>query len=64
MHATLLTAQPPISYYLPETIAAMQRVWRLRAQGVSVYFTQDAGPNLKLLFLSKDEKSLKKIFQT
>ena len=62
MHATLLTAQPSISYYLPETIAAMQSVWCLRAQGVSVYFTQDAGPNLKLLFLSKDEKIVKENF--
>jgi diphosphomevalonate decarboxylase len=55
MHATMLSAWPPISYCLPETINAMRRVWQARADGLSVYFTQDAGPNLKLLFLQKDK---------
>jgi len=54
MHATMLSAWPPVSYYLPETISAMHRVWQARAEGVPVYFTQDAGPNLKLLFVDKD----------
>ncbi len=54
MHATMLSAWPPVSYYLPETIRAMHRVWQARAEGVPVYFTQDAGPNLKLLFIDKD----------
>ena len=51
MHATMLSSWPPICYTLPETLAAMQQIWRLRASGIEVYFTQDAGPNLKLLFL-------------
>jgi diphosphomevalonate decarboxylase len=52
MHATMLSAWPPVLYSLPETIKAMHDVWKLRAQGIPVYFTQDAGPNLKLLFLN------------
>jgi diphosphomevalonate decarboxylase len=28
----------------------MHKVWKLRADGVPVYFTEDAGPNIKLLF--------------
>lgn len=51
MHATMMSAWPPVVYSQPETLMAMQRVWQLRAEGVAVYFTQDAGPNLKLLFL-------------
>lgn len=54
MHALMLTAQPPIQYSTPETLLLMQRIWKLREDGLSIYFTQDAGPNLKLLFLDKD----------
>ncbi len=62
MHALMLSAWPPISYALPETIAAMQKIWQLRDAGLEVYFTQDAGPNLKLLFLKKDSEEIKKNF--
>jgi diphosphomevalonate decarboxylase len=51
MHATMLSAWPPISYALPETVMIMQKIWKLRSEGLPLYFTQDAGPNLKLLFL-------------
>jgi diphosphomevalonate decarboxylase len=54
MHAMMLSAWPPISYWQPETIDAMQKIWQLRQEGLPLYFTQDAGPNLKLLFLRKD----------
>lgn len=58
MHATMLASQPAVCYFLPETISAMQKVWQLRKSGLEVYFTMDAGPNLKLLYLEKDEKEL------
>ena len=54
MHATMQSAWPPIVYSLPETHLAMQKIWQLRAEGLPLYFTQDAGPNLKLLFLESD----------
>ncbi|PHQ78496.1 MAG: diphosphomevalonate decarboxylase [Coxiella sp. (in: Bacteria)] len=50
MHATMLASRPALVYTLPDTLRLMQRVWALRDDGVAVYFTQDAGPNLKLLF--------------
>lgn len=62
MHATMLSAWPPICYSLPETLAAMQQVWALRSEGLSLYFTQDAGPNLKLLFLAQDEALVRESF--
>ncbi len=62
MHATMLSSWPPICYFLPETIAAMQTVWRLRQQGLGLYFTQDAGPNLKLLFQKQDANEVKTQF--
>lgn len=62
MHATMLSAWPPIMYFLPETVAAMREIWDLRRAGVAVYFTQDAGPNLKLLFLQKDIEAIRACF--
>jgi diphosphomevalonate decarboxylase len=62
MHATMLSSWPPVCYFLPETIAAMQQIWDLRRNGLEVYFTQDAGPNLKLLFLEKDQNKIKEQF--
>jgi diphosphomevalonate decarboxylase len=58
MHATMLAAYPSIVYFLPESIEAMQKIWQLRKDGLEVYFTMDAGPNIKLLFLEKDRKTL------
>jgi len=54
MHATMLAARPAILYWLPETIDAIHTVHTLRADGCEVYFTMDAGPNLKLLFRRPD----------
>lgn len=62
MHATMLSSWPPICYFQPETIAAMQKVWELRKQGLEVFFTEDAGPNLKLLFLERDTPKVKEHF--
>lgn len=60
MHATMASAWPPLCYTTPKTRALQQRIWNWRAQGKAIYFTQDAGPNLKLLFERKDADWLKK----
>lgn len=62
MHATMLTAWPPICYAIPRTIEMMHCIWEERKQGFALYFTQDAGPNLKLLFLQPDAPIIKKLF--
>jgi diphosphomevalonate decarboxylase len=62
MHATMRHAVPPINYSSAETTVAMQKVWDLRAEGLEVYFTQDAGPNLKLLCLAKNAPQLRDAF--
>ncbi|WP_423062708.1 diphosphomevalonate decarboxylase [Candidiatus Paracoxiella cheracis] len=64
MHATMLAAWPPLLYSQAETITLMQQVWALRQGGMSVYFTQDAGPNLKLLFLESNLKEIQTNFPT
>lgn len=62
MHATMHDATPSIVYNLPETLALQQKIWDLREQGLDVYYTQDAGPNLKLLFLERDIEAIKEHF--
>lgn len=62
MHATALSARPPVVYTLPDTLSLIQKIWRLRQQGLEIYFTQDAGPNLKLFFLRKDLTTVHSLF--
>lgn len=49
MHGTMLGANPPILYWEPETIMAMDIVKKLRKNNIPCYFTMDAGPNVKIL---------------
>jgi diphosphomevalonate decarboxylase len=55
MHATMIATWPPVLYWRPESVEAMRRVWALRDEGKAVYFTMDAGPNLKLLYRETDQ---------
>jgi diphosphomevalonate decarboxylase len=47
MHALALAAQPGLLYWNGATVECMQRVRELRREGVPVFFTVDAGPQLK-----------------
>lgn len=62
MHATMIASWPPLLYWTPASVAAMQQVWQLRAQGLVLYFTMDAGPNLKLLFEADDQARVEQAF--
>ena len=62
MHATMLASWPPILYSSPETITVIKKIWSLRKESLDIYFTQDAGPNIKLLFLKSDKKKIKQHF--
>lgn len=62
MHATMIASWPPLLYWQPESVAAMHRVWELRASGVPIYLTMDAGPNLKLLFTAEFEVQVRQAF--
>lgn len=62
MHAIMQSSRPAIIYTQDVTLNAMRRVWHLRDAGIKVYFTQDAGANLQLLFLEQDSKVIKTAF--
>lgn len=62
MHECMRAATPPLNYFEPETESIISRVQELRKEGLSLYLTIDAGPNVKLLYLNKDEEKLKTEF--
>ncbi|MCR9259147.1 MAG: diphosphomevalonate decarboxylase [Pseudomonadaceae bacterium] len=47
MHSVMLTSLPTLSYWNPATLACMDAVRELRNQGTPVFFTVDAGPQVK-----------------
>ena len=62
MHATMMAAWPPLCYWKPQSVSLMQKVWTAREGGLELYFTMDAGPNLKLLFLKENQAAVKALF--
>ena len=49
MHGVMMTSHPSLLYWLPATVAVLQAVRAWRAEGLEVYFTIDAGPNVHCL---------------
>ncbi|NLW22871.1 MAG: diphosphomevalonate decarboxylase, partial [Tissierellia bacterium] len=68
MHATMLGADPPLSYWEPESIIVMEIVRELRKEGLPCYFTMDAGPNVKIICKLSDSPIIRdrllKIFKS
>ena len=62
MHECMRAATPPLNYFEPETEAIISKVQKLRREGLPLYLTIDAGPNVKLLYLNKDEEKVKTEF--
>ncbi|RIU92073.1 diphosphomevalonate decarboxylase [Oceanobacillus picturae] len=60
MHATTLGANPPFTYWHDTTMTVMQTVRDLREKGIPAYFTIDAGPNVKVLYLPENEEVIEK----
>ena len=60
MHALMITTRPAIIYWVPATMEIIQNILAWREEGLECYFTIDAGPNVKVLCLEKDEKEINK----
>lgn len=58
MHGTMMGAQPPFTYFQPTTLAVMDTIQNMRAEGIPAYFTIDAGPNVKVLYLPEYETTI------
>ncbi|TSO26346.1 diphosphomevalonate decarboxylase [Lactobacillus sp. LL6] len=64
MHAVNLSAQPPFTYFEPDTIKAIKLVENMRTQGIECYYTIDAGPNVKVLCQLRNVKDIKQRFES
>lgn len=51
MHAVMMTTRPPLLYWTPATLACLHRIQALRRDGAPVFFTVDAGPQVKAVCL-------------
>lgn len=60
MHALMMTTKPAIIYWQPATIELIQNIIHWRKEGLECYFTIDAGPNVKVLSLEKNQKEIEK----
>jgi len=49
MHAVMLTSSPPLLYWAPASLSVMRRVNELRQDGLDVFYSVDAGPNVHCL---------------
>jgi diphosphomevalonate decarboxylase len=54
MHGVMMTSKPSLLYWLPATVAVLQAVQAWRDEGLGVYFTMDAGPNVHCLCQAQD----------
>lgn len=64
MHALAMSTRPPLLYWSPATLACMQAVMQLRADGVPVFFTVDAGPQLKAVCLPEASATVRERLQS
>ena len=62
MHATILAARPALCYLQAQTLTTLHRLWQARAEGLEIYATIDAGPNVKILCRARDEAAVRAIF--
>ena len=58
MHSVMWTARPPVVYWNNTTLECMSVVTALRDRGESVFFTIDAGPQVKAVCLPGSERNV------
>ncbi len=59
MHATMMTAEPPVLYLRGATVDLMHEVAARRRAGEPVAYTMDAGPNVKVFTLGSHVDSVR-----
>jgi mevalonate pyrophosphate decarboxylase len=60
MHAVMMTSQPPLIYWLPETLAVILAVKAMRNKDIRACYTIDAGPNVHVLCPEEDSQGVYK----
>lgn len=63
MHATTWGVKEPFSYLLPESYQAIEHIREIRQKGLEIYFTMDAGANVKVFCKKADLPEVMKKFK-
>ncbi len=58
LHTVAMTSRPPIFYWSPGMVRVIQSAQKWRNDGLCVYFTLDAGPNVHLICEAKDAEQI------
>ncbi len=64
MHSLMWTSRPPVVYWNSVTLACLARIRSLQEDGVAVFFTMDAGPQVKAICLPDDEARVREALRT
>ncbi len=59
MHSVMWASRPSIVYWNAATLSCLQTIRELRASGVAVFFTIDAGPQVKAICDKADEAKVR-----
>ncbi len=63
MHSVMWSSRPPIVYWNDATLACLQTIRELQADGVNVFFTIDAGPQVKAVCLPESVQDAREALQ-
>lgn len=63
MHASALAAEPGVIYWHGATLDCIHRIRELRQSGVAVFFTVDAGPQVKAVCLPEETEKVSQALQ-
>ena len=61
MHKTMIESTPSFTYLEEESKRVIEYIKSLRKKTLDIYFTTDAGPNVKVLFQKKDKEKILEI---
>lgn len=64
MHTVMMTSEPALIYWTPETLRIILKIKEWRERGLEVYFTIDAGPNVHVICLEKDARKIERLLRT
>ncbi len=59
MHSVMWGSRPPMIYWNSATIACMQSIRELQLEGLGVFFTIDAGPQVKAICIAEHEQTVR-----
>lgn len=64
MHAVMMTQDPPLFYWHPQSLAIMKAVKAWQTEGIPVTYTLDAGPNVHVICTQDVAQEIKSRLQT